>query len=159
MNHFISHKRRPTAAGNLTIGTLKSPLLQDCTFIHPYPNNNTNFNVRYIMSVLFKRVFMFKCSLPMLRLTTALALLALPIVFTRLTCFYRRIRPPASILTPSSDAIVLSFFPIAWFFGFLYYTEVPSLVFVIATIVAAGDDRHWLAALVCCQMSSRPRTL
>ncbi|KAJ3787664.1 glucosyltransferase [Lentinula aff. detonsa] len=102
----------------------------------------------YIMSVLFKRVFMFKCSLPMLRLTTALTLLALPIVLTRLSCFYRRIRPPASLLTPTTDAIVLSLFPIAWFFGFLYYTEVPSLVFVVATIVAASEDRHWLAGLL-----------
>ncbi|KIK70426.1 glycosyltransferase family 59 protein [Collybiopsis luxurians FD-317 M1] len=102
----------------------------------------------YIMSVLFKRVFMFKCTLPMLRLTTTLTLLALPTVLTRLSCFYRRIRPPSSLLDPTPDSIVISFFPIAWFFGFLYYTEVPSLVFVVATIVAAADDRHWLAALL-----------
>lgn len=108
------------------------------------------------MSVLFKRVFMFKCSLPMLRLTTTLTLLALPIVLTRLLCFYRRIRPPASILAPTLDAIVLSLFPIAWFFGFLYYTEVPSLVFVVATIVAASEDRHWLAGLVCPPTSLSP---
>ncbi|KAJ4485580.1 glucosyltransferase [Lentinula aciculospora] len=102
----------------------------------------------YIMSLLFKRVFMFKCSLPMLRLTTTLTLLALPIVLTRLLCFYRRIQPP-SLLAPTLDAVVLSLFPIVWFFGFLYYTEVPSLVFVVATIVAATEDRHWLAAQEC----------
>ncbi|KAF9072739.1 glucosyltransferase [Rhodocollybia butyracea] len=101
----------------------------------------------YIMSLVFKRIFMFKCSLPMLRLTTALTLLALPIALTRLSCFYQRIRPPP-LLNPVPVSIVLSTFPIAWFFGFLYYTEVPSLIFVIATVVAAGDDRHWLAALL-----------
>lgn len=47
------------------------------------------------------------------------------------------------------EAVVLSAFPIAWFFGFLYYTEVPSLVSVVWTVVAASQDRHWLAALVC----------
>lgn len=43
---------------------------------------------------------------------------------------------------------MLSLFPIAWFFGFLYYTEVPSLVFVVWTVVEASEDRHWVAALV-----------
>ncbi|KAI3615441.1 glycosyltransferase family 59 protein [Moniliophthora roreri] len=102
----------------------------------------------YIMSLIFKKVFMFKCNLAMLRLTTTLSLLALPIVLTRLICFHRRTRPPVNLLAPTPDAIVLSLFPIAWFFGFLYYTEVPSLVFVALTVTAATDDQHWLAALL-----------
>ncbi|KAG5648241.1 hypothetical protein DXG03_006199 [Asterophora parasitica] len=100
------------------------------------------------MSLLLKRVFMFKCTLPMLRLTTTLALLSLPPVLTHLLCFHKRIRPPLSILSPSIEALVLSAFPIAWFFGFFYYTEAPSLVFVAWTVVAASQDRHWLAALL-----------
>jgi hypothetical protein len=36
----------------------------------------------------------------------------------------------------------------AWFYGFLYYTEVPSLLFVIWTFVAAVEGQHWWAALV-----------
>lgn len=84
----------------------------------------------------------------MLRLTTLMTLLALPIVLTRLLCYHKRIRPPSSILAPTSEAIVLSAFPIAWFFGFLYYTDVPSAVFVVWTVVAASHDNHWLAALV-----------
>jgi len=51
-------------------------------------------------------------------------------------------------MTPIPEAVVLSAFPIAWFFGFLYYTDVPSLLFVVTTIVAATEDRHWLAALL-----------
>lgn len=101
------------------------------------------------MSVLLKRIFMFKCTLPMLRLTTVLTLMSLPLVLTHLVCFHKRIRPPPSRLVPAADALVLAVFPIAWFFGFLYYTEVPSLVFVVWTVVAASQDRHWLAALVC----------
>jgi alpha-1,2-glucosyltransferase len=102
----------------------------------------------YVMSVLLKRIFMFKCILPMLRLTTVLALMSLPLSITHLVCFHKRVRPPSSSLVPTVDAIVLGMFPIAWFFGFLYYTEVPSLVFVVWTVVAASQDRHWLAALV-----------
>jgi alpha-1,2-glucosyltransferase len=52
------------------------------------------------------------------------------------------------VLTPILDAVVLSAFPIAWFFGFLYYTDVPSLLSVIVTVVAASQGKHWFAALV-----------
>lgn len=100
---------------------------------------------------------MFKCTLPMLRLTTVLALLSLPPVLTKLLCYHKRMRPPAS-LSPTIESLVLSSFPIAWFFGFLYYTEAPSLVFVVLTVVAASQDRHWLAALVC-NLMLRPDTI
>ncbi|KAG7098940.1 hypothetical protein E1B28_000830 [Marasmius oreades] len=101
----------------------------------------------YIMSLMFKKIFLFKCNLQMLRLTTTLSLLALPIVLTRLLCFHKRIRPPSLLLSPTPEAIILSLFPVGWFFGFLYYTEVPSLVLVALTVVSACGDRHWLAAL------------
>jgi alpha-1,2-glucosyltransferase len=91
---------------------------------------------------------MFKCNLSMLRLTPMFTLLMLPIVLTRLICFHKRERPPPSLITPLPEAVVLSAFPVAWFFGFLYYTEVPSLLFVVLTVVAATQHQHWLAALV-----------
>lgn len=84
----------------------------------------------------------------MLRLTPLLTLLLLPFALTRLICYHKRVRSPSSIFETTFDAVVVSAFPIAWFFGFLYYTEVPSLLLVIATVVAATQDRHWLAALV-----------
>ncbi|KAJ6626877.1 glucosyltransferase [Mycena sp. CBHHK59/15] len=102
----------------------------------------------YILSLLLKAAFMLKCNVPMLRLTTTLPLLCLPLVLTRLICFHQRVRPPSRILAPTLDAIVLSAFPIAWFFGFLYYTEVPSLLFVVGTVVAAAQNQHWFAALL-----------
>lgn len=85
----------------------------------------------------------------MLRLTPTLALLALPLALTRLMSYYKRERPPASIMSPLPEAVVLSAFPIAWFFGFLYYTEAPSLLFVLCTVAASLENRHWLAASVC----------
>ncbi|KAH7915149.1 glycosyltransferase family 59 protein [Hygrophoropsis aurantiaca] len=101
----------------------------------------------YLLSVLLHRAFMFRCTLPLLRLTTMLTLLALPLILTRLISFHQRRRPPP-LLAPLPEAIVLSGFPIAWFFGFLYYTEVPSLVSVLCTVVAASQGNHWLAALL-----------
>jgi alpha-1,2-glucosyltransferase len=100
------------------------------------------------MSLVLKKIFAFKCNLPMLRLTTMLTLLTLPIPLTRLLCFHQRTRPPPSVMTPTPDGVVLAAFPIAWFFGFLYYTDVPSLWFVLSTIATATEGRHWLAALV-----------
>ncbi|KAJ7693638.1 glucosyltransferase [Mycena rosella] len=102
----------------------------------------------YILSLLLKQAFMLKCNVPMLRLTTMLPLLALPLVLTRLMCFHQRERPPSQILAPTVDAVVLSAFPIVWFFGFLYYTEVPSVLFVVGTVVAAMQNKHWFAALL-----------
>jgi len=52
------------------------------------------------------------------------------------------------MFTPTLDAVVVSMFPIAWFFGFLYYTDVPSLLSVVVTIVAASQGRHWAASMV-----------
>ncbi|KDR84862.1 hypothetical protein GALMADRAFT_233298 [Galerina marginata CBS 339.88] len=102
----------------------------------------------YFLSVLLKRMFLVKCNVAMLRLTPALTLMALPIALTRLISYHKRERPPPSILTPLPEAVVLAAFPVAWFFGFLYYTEVPSLLFVVCTIVAASQQNHWLAALL-----------
>lgn len=107
----------------------------------------TSLSRRYMLSVLLHRVFMFKCNLNLLRLTNTLTLFALPLVLTRLLGFHQRRRSPPK-LTPSIEALVLSSFPIAWFFGFLYYTEVPSLVSVLCTVVAATQNKHWLAGLV-----------
>ncbi|KAG2155488.1 glycosyltransferase family 59 protein [Suillus clintonianus] len=101
----------------------------------------------YLLSVFLHRVFMFKCNLALLRLTTTLTLFALPLVLARLLRFHQRRRPPPT-LAPSIEALVLSTFPIAWFFGFLYYTEVPSLVSVLCTVVAAAQNKHWLAGLL-----------
>lgn len=109
--------------------------------------------IRYLLSYILKRLFLFKCNVSMLRLTPLLTLLALPLALTRLLCYHKRERPPTSFMSPLPEAIVLSAFPVAWFFGFLYYTEVPSVLLVVWTVVAASQGDHWLAALV------RPVTL
>ena len=84
----------------------------------------------------------------MLRLTAMLSLLALPIVLTPLLSYHKRERPPSSLATPLLEAVILASFPLAWFYGFLYYTEVPSLVSVLSSVVLASEGKHWLAVLV-----------
>lgn len=102
---------------------------------------------RYILSVLLHRIFAFRCNLALLRFTATLTLISLPLFLTRLLAFHRRRRPPP-FLAPSPEALVLSTFPIASFYGFLYYTEVPSLVSVLLTIMLATQHRHLSAAMV-----------
>lgn len=42
----------------------------------------------------------------------------------------------------------ISLLPPMWFFGFLYYTDVPSTVAVVAMFSAAKRDKHVVASLV-----------
>ena len=83
-------------------------------------------NHRYILTVLLKNLFLFKCRLPTLRLTPLLTLLLLPFALTRLICHHKRIRPPPSLFTPTLDAVVLSAFPIVWFSGFYITRTSPA---------------------------------
>jgi alpha-1,2-glucosyltransferase len=91
---------------------------------------------------------MVKCRLPTLRMTPLLTLLLMPFALSRLTAFHKRVRPPASAFVPDLDGVVLAAFPLCWFFGMLYYTDVPSLLTVVLTIVFATRGKHWLAAAV-----------
>lgn len=103
---------------------------------------------------MLEKLFVLKCNLSVLRLTPLLTLLLLPFALTRLQCYHQRVRL-TSMFTPSIEAVVMCTFPVAWFFGFLYYTDVPSLLGVVASVVAATQNRHWLAALVRMDAESR----
>lgn len=153
MNPSISRRHRPIVEASLQHGIQRSPPLLDCEIFHTFILHTkiltrSLLHPSYLLSLVLKRLFLFNCNVPMLRLTTLLSLLSLPIALTRLLCYHKRERPGHSILSPSLEAIVLSAFPIAWFFGFLYYTEVPSVLFVVWTVVAASQGSHWIAALV-----------
>ncbi|CAE6534662.1 unnamed protein product [Rhizoctonia solani] len=102
----------------------------------------------YILSVALKKVFLFKCTIPILRMNNLLLNLMLPPLISHCLALYRSDRPPRSLLQPTVESITISAFPIAWFFSFLYYTELGSVVFVLATILAAGRGAHVLAALL-----------
>lgn len=150
MSRSISRRHRRTATVTIRTGTRRSPRRLVCERNLFFLGSLSLLRVwlSYVLSLILKRIFMLKCNLAMLRLTPLFTLLALPIAITRLLCYHKRERPPTSLFIPTSEAVVLSAFPIAWFFGFLYYTEVPSLIFVVLTTVAATQEKHWLAALV-----------
>ncbi|CCO26826.1 alpha-1,2-glucosyltransferase [Rhizoctonia solani AG-1 IB] len=102
----------------------------------------------YVLSVVLKKVFLFKCTLPVLRMNNLLLNLMLPPLISHCLALYRSDRPPRSLLQPTIESIAISAFPIAWFFSFLYYTELGSVFFVLATILAAGRGAHGWASLM-----------
>ncbi|KAG8686441.1 glucosyltransferase, partial [Ceratobasidium sp. 395] len=102
----------------------------------------------YVLSVLLKNIFLFKCTIPILRMNNLLLNLLLPPLVSHCLALYRSDRPPRTLLQPTLESVVISAFPLAWFFSFLYYTELGSVVFVLGTVLAAGRGAHVLAALM-----------
>lgn len=133
---------------------------------------------RYALSVGLNRILRLPCTIPNLRLTDLALLQIAPFLTALLLRSIRtsppklpacctgvkpvwKLRPPSPSLDippprgfPADDsssdtlALVLSTFPVFWFFGFLYYTDVGSAVGVIATVLLAKEGKHWLAAAV-----------
>jgi alpha-1,2-glucosyltransferase len=102
----------------------------------------------YLLSIAIRRIFLLKCNLQHLRFTVTLALITIPILLTRLVRIHQRVPPPRNLFEPTLDAVALATFPVLWFFGFLYYTDVPSVAFTLAAIIASRQESHYLATLV-----------
>lgn len=92
---------------------------------------------------------MFKCRLPLLRLVPALHLLGLPPLLFALEAYHQREPSPFDVVTsPSISAVTLAAFPPLWFFGFLFYTDVPGVMFVLMSFVKQSGGHKWYAAIV-----------
>ena len=52
------------------------------------------------------------------------------------------------LIQPSSPALVISAFPLIFFFANLYYTDIASLAGVLGAYALALHGRHWPANLV-----------
>jgi len=102
----------------------------------------------YIYSVGIQRLTGLACSVSFLRMTCTLLLLTVPTVLTRLLSTNSRRPCPRSLLSPTLEATVIASFPILWFFSFLYYTEVPSLVLIVSLSFYAQQGKHVTAALL-----------
>jgi hypothetical protein len=86
-------------------------------------------------------------SIPQLRYTSLMALLILPWLLS----LYKQESSRAA--SSRSDSLtlethIMTLLPPLWFFGFLYYTDVPSTVIVMACLLAAKKQRHLIASLV-----------
>jgi len=103
---------------------------------------------RYIEASILRYIFVFKCRLPLLRLIPALHLMALPIIISILEAYHKRLHPPSDLTEPSLFSVTTAMFPPLWFFGHLFYTDVPSLFFVLTSFVAQTRDAPWTAAFV-----------
>jgi len=102
----------------------------------------------YIYSIILQRISGAKCSIAFLRSTCTLLLIASPIIFRYFLSAQRQLSSLRSSLANTFEAIVLASFPILWFFGFLYYTELPSVVFTVGSFILAQRERHISAALL-----------
>lgn len=91
---------------------------------------------------------MVPCNLAMLRLTNVLLVTAFPPLVDAVITQNRLERRTRSFLEPSAEALVISSFPLFWFFGFLYYTDVASVVAVLLTLLVSRSGWHKSAAAV-----------
>ncbi|KAJ1650320.1 glucosyltransferase [Dispira simplex] len=87
-----------------------------------------------------------RCSLEMLRYTNWVQLVALYVV-TQSILSQRR--PGLSRSRLAIEAIVVCLFPVLYFSGLLYYTDVGSTLFIALGYAWAQSRYHWLAALSC----------
>ncbi|KZO94958.1 glycosyltransferase family 59 protein [Calocera viscosa TUFC12733] len=108
----------------------------------------------YVLSLLLSKLFAMKCTLPLLRFHCTLLSLLLPPLLSHLLPLLKpppRDEPPRTVmatLSPGWEAIVLGAMPVAWFVGFLYYTDLGAVVCAVAAVVAARRGKSGWAALL-----------
>ena len=128
-------------------------------FDHFWRHNSNSHNLvaRYLpASIVVKFVPALRstlCSVSGLRATNILVLLALPFLYSSLLDI---IRTPATSkkgsTTPQKnhllESISISLFPLVYFFGGLFYTDLGGLILVLASYRAALSERWILSAVV-----------
>jgi len=167
MKYFIYLKRKRTAKDVGPTGIQRSLLHLDCTrsfFVisESQDNNIKNFR-RYIPSAIAQRTFPSWdfCSTTSLRTTNAALLFALPFLIFRILTHFRTAPYPPRVpnggikvrfLVPEDglmiEAVVIACFPLAYFSGFLYYTDLASVCAVLACYDLSLQGRHYLAGFV-----------
>jgi hypothetical protein len=150
-------------------GILALPLHPGCKFSYaPYRlSYSRSLTHSYLISTWFSRCFPLVrtlCDPPALRSVNTLFLLVLPLTYSRLLLLVRHPILRASTRgksTPSRAAreamerdeeayegLVVACFPVAAFFGWLYYTDLGSLVLVLFAVRQGVRKRWALSAVV-----------
>ncbi|CAJ1798731.1 unnamed protein product [Sphenostylis stenocarpa] len=85
------------------------------------------------------------CSEPILRsINGVLAIVCSVIIYDIIT----HLKPTLSERKAMLHAVVLSLYPLHWFFTFLYYTDVASVTTVLAMYLACLKKNYWFSALI-----------
>lgn len=145
--------------------------LRDMGPIHHYPSRIVRlyqsigpkylFLGRYLLSAIPLMTVHISCSPTSLRLTNLLfstivtpgILSAIIDAPTHSVTASKSKRPFwRHMITPSASALVISSFPLIFFFGNLYYTDVASLAGVLGAYALALHGQHWAASLVSHQL-------
>ncbi|XP_038985214.1 dol-P-Glc:Glc(2)Man(9)GlcNAc(2)-PP-Dol alpha-1,2-glucosyltransferase isoform X3 [Phoenix dactylifera] len=85
------------------------------------------------------------CSTTILRSTNAVFAIICSILVYDLLIL---LRPTMSERKATLYAIVLTLYPVHWFFTFLYYTDVASLTAVLAMYMASLKEEYWISAML-----------
>ena len=128
---------------------------------HPFrlQKASTNFSVgRYLPAALLANLVptleWLLCSVTGLRAINHPILLALPLLYSSLLAVIRTPTTPQKgepIPTKTNqflEALSISFFPLVYFYGGLFYTDVGGLILVLGSYRAALSDRWILSASV-----------
>ena len=107
----------------------------------------------YLLTAIPLMTLHVPCWTPLLRLTNLIfSATVIPALLSSLLESHHhpaRRKPVWShVVRPSSEALVISSFPLIFFFSNLYYTDVASLAGVFSCLALAKNGRHWSAALV-----------
>jgi alpha-1,2-glucosyltransferase len=86
-----------------------------------------------------------ECSTSSLRAVNIGLATLLLITLWQISC---QLHKDVSSFTLLVNALVMSLFPVSFFFNFLYYTDVGSTLFVFSVYLAALKRHHWLGGLV-----------
>lgn len=85
------------------------------------------------------------CSTAILRSTNVvMAMVCAVLFYDLLLC----IRPGIGERKATIYAILVSLYPVHWFFTFLYYTDVASLAAVLAMYLFCLKKQFWISAMV-----------
>ncbi|KAK7339629.1 hypothetical protein VNO77_20307 [Canavalia gladiata] len=85
------------------------------------------------------------CSAAILRsVNGVLAVICSIILFEIVT----HLKPTLNDRKAMLHALVLSLYPLHWFFTFLYYTDVAFVIAVLAMYLASLKKNYWLSALI-----------
>lgn len=124
----------------------------------PEISSNFLFLFRYFVSLAYTGVFLLGAKIlglpsSLLDLCTPAFLRSINVVLS-LLCYLlfvrimRYLEPDKSLKQIFGKATLLAFYPLHWFFAFLYYTDVGSTTAVMAMHLACLQQAHWISALV-----------